>query len=146
MLYCFFVYLHFNQESWLEDQDSGFRNRAIKHSLNTRQLILGYRGSTKMHKTIGTPPCTLRHPWVSVYMIQSLTSIFFLLQNIRSLGKLPIFFFIIFKYLFSLGPAPRPGRVMVLMCLSVCLCACLFACPPPPEAWTFRYLLDTLDF
>ena len=47
-------------------QDSGFRNRAIKHSLNTRQLILGYRGSTKMHKTIGTPPCTLRQPWVSV--------------------------------------------------------------------------------
>ena len=36
---------------------------------------------------------------------------------------------------FSLGPAPRQGRFMVLMCVSV----------PPPEAWTFRYLLDTLD-
>ena len=31
---------------------------------------------------------------------------------------------------FSLGPAPRPGRVMVLMCLCVCVCACLLACPP----------------
>ena len=27
---------------------------------------------------------------------------------------------------FSLGPAPRPGRVMVLMCVSVCLSVCLF--------------------
>ena len=42
---------------------------------------------------------------------------------------------------FSLGPALRPGRVMVLMCLSVCVLVCL----SPPEAWTFRYLLDTLD-
>ena len=42
-------------------------NRAIKHSLNTRQLILGYIGSTKMHKTICTPPCTLRQPWVNVH-------------------------------------------------------------------------------
>ena len=66
MLYCFFVCWHWNQESWLEGQNSGFRNRAIKHSLNTRQLILGYRGSTKNYKTIGTPPCTLRQPWVSV--------------------------------------------------------------------------------
>ena len=49
-----------------EDQDSGFMNRAIKHSLKTRQLILGYKGSTKMRKTICTPPCTLRPPWVSV--------------------------------------------------------------------------------
>ena len=47
---------------------SGFRNRAIKHSLATRQFILGYRGSTKMHKTIGTPPRTLRQPWVSVLL------------------------------------------------------------------------------
>ena len=53
-------------KSWLQDQDSGFRNRAIKHSLKTRQEILGYRGSTKMHKTIGTLPCTLRQSWVSV--------------------------------------------------------------------------------
>ena len=49
-----------------EDQDSVFMNRAIKHSLKTRHLILGYKGSTKMRKTIGTPPCTLRQPWVSV--------------------------------------------------------------------------------
>ena len=50
--------------------------------------------------------------------------------------------------LFSLGPAPRPGRVMVLMCLFVCL-------SPPQKPgplgtfwipWTFKYLLDTLDF
>ena len=65
-MYCFFVCWHLNQESWLEDQDSGLRNMAIKHSLKIRQLILGYRRSTKMHKTIGTPPCTLRPPWVSV--------------------------------------------------------------------------------
>ena len=67
VLYCFFVCWPSNQESWLEDQDSGFRNRAIKNSLKTRQLILGYIGSTKMHKTIGTPPCTLRQPWVTVF-------------------------------------------------------------------------------
>ena len=66
VLYCLFVYWHLNEESWLEDQDSGFRNRAIKHSLRTRQLILGYRGSTKMHKTRGTPPWSFRQPWVSV--------------------------------------------------------------------------------
>ena len=66
MLYCFFVCWHYNQESWLEDRDSGFRNGAIKHSLKTRQLILGYIGSTKMHKTIGTSPCILRQQWVSV--------------------------------------------------------------------------------
>ena len=30
------------------------------------QLILGYRGLKEMHKTIGTPQCTLRQPWVSV--------------------------------------------------------------------------------
>ena len=39
---------------------------AIKHSSKTRQMILGYRRSTKMHKTIGTQPCTLRQPWVTV--------------------------------------------------------------------------------
>ena len=50
----------------LKDQDSGFRNRAIKYSLKTRQLILGYIGSTKIYKTIGTQPRTLRQPWVSV--------------------------------------------------------------------------------
>ena len=66
MLYNFFVCWYLNQDSWLQDQDLGFRNRAIKHSLKTRQLVLGYIGSTKMHKTIGTPPCTLRQPWVSV--------------------------------------------------------------------------------
>ena len=27
--------------------------------------------------------------------------------------------------LFSLGPAPRPGPVMVLMCVSVCSSVCL---------------------
>ena len=48
---------------------------------------------------------------------------------------------------FSLGPAPRPGRVMVLMCVCVCVLVCVLVCVsvPPPEAWTFRYLLDTLD-
>ena len=66
MLYCFFVYWHLSELSWLKDQDSGFRNRAIKHSLKTRQLILGYRGSPKRRKTIGTPPCTLIQPRVSV--------------------------------------------------------------------------------
>ena len=40
---CFFIYWHLNKESWLEDQDSGFRNGSIKHSLKTMQLILGYR-------------------------------------------------------------------------------------------------------
>ena len=44
---------------------------------------------------------------------------------------------------FPLGPAPRPGRVMLLMCVSICMFVCLS--PPPPEAWTFRYILDTLD-
>ena len=42
---------------------------------------------------------------------------------------------------FSLGSALRPGRVMVLMCLSVCLSVCLSA--PPPEAWTFRSKTDS---
>ena len=51
---------------WLEDQYSGFKNRAIKHYLKNRKLILGYIRSTKMHRTIGTPPYTLRQPWVSV--------------------------------------------------------------------------------
>ena len=37
---------------------------------------------------------------------------------------------------YSLGPAPRPGRVMELKCLSACLCVCL----SPSVAWTFRYL------
>ena len=39
--------------------------RTIKHSLKTRPGP----GSTLMHKTIGTPPCTLRQTWVSVYSI-----------------------------------------------------------------------------
>ena len=73
----FLCLLTLNQESWLEDQDSGFRNRAIKHSLTTRQLILGYTGSTKMHKRIGTQPCTLRQPWVSVTQFNSLFHSFF---------------------------------------------------------------------
>ena len=60
------LFLCLFQKSWLENQDTGFRNRAIKHSLKTRQLIHGYRGSTKMNKTMGPPPCTLRQPWVSV--------------------------------------------------------------------------------
>ena len=61
-----FLFSPLNKESWLDDQDSGFRNRTIKHSLKTKKLILVYRRSTKMHKTIGTPPCTFRQPWVSV--------------------------------------------------------------------------------
>ena len=47
------------------------------------------------------------------------------------------------KCAFSLGPAHRPGQVMVWMCLCVCVCVCLLV--PSPEAWTFRYLFDTLD-
>ena len=42
VFYCFFVCWHLNQEPWIVDQDLGFRNRAIKHSLKTRQLIIGY--------------------------------------------------------------------------------------------------------
>ena len=42
---------------------------------------------------------------------------------------------------FSPGLAPRPRRVMILMCLCVCICMS----PLPQEAWTLRYLLDTLD-
>ena len=34
-------------------------------------MTLGYIGSTKMHKTISTPPCTLRQPWVSVGAINT---------------------------------------------------------------------------
>ena len=39
---------------------SGFRKRAINHSLMTKMLILSTRGSQKMHNTMGTPPCTFR--------------------------------------------------------------------------------------
>ena len=28
-------------------------------------------------------------------------------------------------FYFSLGPAPRPGRIMILMCLCVCVCVCV---------------------
>ena len=70
MLFCFFVYWHSYQDSWLENQESGFRNRAIKHSLRTRQFILGYRGSTKLNLkkkwALLHVPCTFRQPWVSV--------------------------------------------------------------------------------
>ena len=43
---------------------------------------------------------------------------------------------------FSLGPALRPGGVMVLMCLLVCLFVCLLV-PSSPKGWTFRNPLDT---
>ena len=33
---------------------------------------------------------------------------------------------------FSLGPVPRLGRVMVLMCLSVCVFVCLSVCVSQP--------------
>ena len=48
MLYCFFVCWHLNQESWLEDQDWGFRNRAIKHVM--RISWGGGGGLQQLHK------------------------------------------------------------------------------------------------
>ena len=45
---------------------------------------------------------------------------------------------------FSLGPAPRPGRVMVLMCVSVCVHVCLPAPPPCCPHMKLEYW-DTLD-
>ena len=40
------------------------------------------------------------------------------------------------------GPLARPSHgIDVYVCVLVCLSVCL----SPPEAWTFRYLLDTLD-
>ena len=50
---------------WLKG--SGFRKRAVHHSLFTRRLILGYRRSTKIHNSIGTPPCTFKQSGVSVH-------------------------------------------------------------------------------
>ena len=44
----------------------------------------------------------------------------------------------------SLCPAPRPGRVMVLICMYVCWCVCMPVCmclSAPP----FRYHLKALD-
>ena len=38
---------------------------------------------------------------------------------------------ILVSLFFSLGPAPRPGRVMVLMCVCVCLSVCLSVHPYP---------------
>ena len=51
---------------------------------------------------------------------------------------------------FSRGPATRPGRAMVLMCVFVCLSVCLSPKKHGPLGtfwipWTFRYLLDTLE-
>ena len=43
-----------------------FMNRAINQSLLARQLILSTWGSQKIHKTIGTPPCTFRQHWHNV--------------------------------------------------------------------------------
>ena len=50
-----FVYWHLSQYSWLEDQDSEFRKRAINHSLMTRQLILDPKNITQqlVNKTYG---------------------------------------------------------------------------------------------
>ena len=47
--------------------------------------------------------------------------------------------FILVHFMFSLDPALRTGRVMVLICVSVCLSV------PPPESRTARYPQDTLD-
>ena len=49
-----------------------------------------------------------------------------LLMNLAMAGFLGRVTFI-YIYIFSLGPALRSIRVMVLMCLSVCLFACLLA-------------------
>ena len=41
---------------------------------------------------------------------------------------------------FSLGTAPRPGHgIDVSVCLFVCL-----SVPSPPEAWTFKNILEIL--
>ena len=47
-------------------QDSGFRNRAVKHSLMTRRLIPGYRGANPFNNSIGTPSGSFKQPGVSV--------------------------------------------------------------------------------
>ena len=44
------------------------------------------------------------------------------------------------KIHFSLGPALRPVRVMMLICLSVCLSVCLFVCPLP----IYSIMIDVL--
>ena len=41
---------------------------------------------------------------------------------------------------FSLGPAPRPGWVMVLMCLSVCVLVC------PPTHNSYSPIIHTLNY
>ena len=46
---------------------------------------------------------------------------------------------------FSLGPAPRLSHVIYACVFFLSVCLCLYVSPPPPEAWTFWYLLDTLD-
>ena len=47
-------------------QDSGFRKRAVNHSLITRKFILCYIRSNKNHNSKGTPPCTFKRLEVSV--------------------------------------------------------------------------------
>ena len=45
-------------------QVSGFRKRAVNHSLITRKLILCHKRSKNAHNSKGTPPCTFKQPWV----------------------------------------------------------------------------------
>ena len=48
----------------------------------------------------------------------------------------------------SLIPASMPGRshgIDVSVCVCVCVCVPMCKSPPPEEAWTLRYPLDTLD-
>ena len=54
-----------SQDSWL--QESGFRKRAINHSLATRQLIPLYIGSKINLYSEGTSPCTFKRSRVSVH-------------------------------------------------------------------------------
>ena len=66
VLYCFFVSWYLIQESWLHDQDSGFRKRVSNIFLRSDNWSLAVLDQQKWIKTIGTPPCTLRQPRVSV--------------------------------------------------------------------------------
>ena len=72
------------------------------------------------------------------------------MEGLSSTGPTPSSFLLAQKtifvegFKFVIGPASRPGRVMVLMyvCVRVCMSVCSSV---SPEAWTVRYLFDTLD-
>ena len=67
VIYWFVCLLTFRSEfNGFRIQDSGFRNRAVKHSFMTRQWIPGYKGSKKMHNSIGTLSGSFKRPNVGV--------------------------------------------------------------------------------